>query len=121
MTLRWSIPSWVVRLLRHVDGLSIHVREKDSLLSVSVNGGDEQPFRVRYLPVLSKETAEGQLHQLDLDTSLGSLLLAVKKLAPNSRRLLSAQGLSWIESETGVFHLAAQIPPTFGITLQRAC
>src|SRR6266568_6491597 len=88
MALRWSIPNWVVRLLRHVDGLSIQVREKDSLLSVTVNGGDEQLFRVRYLPVLSKETAEGQLHQFELETSLGKLLLAVPKLAPNTRRLL---------------------------------
>ena len=107
MALRWSIPTWVVRLLRHVDGLSIEVREKDSLLSVSVNGGDEQLFRVRYLSVLSKETAEGQLHQFERDASLGRLLLAVPKLAPNTRRLLSAEGLSWIESETGVCHLAA--------------
>jgi hypothetical protein len=107
MALRWLIPSWVVRLLRHVDGLSIGVREKDSLLSVSANGGDEQLFRVRYLPVLSKETAEGQLHKFAIEASLGKLLLAVPKLAPNTRRLLSAQGLSWIESETGVCHLAA--------------
>jgi hypothetical protein len=107
MALRWSIPSWVVRLLRHVDGLSVDVRQEESLLSVSVNGGDEQLFRVRYLPVLSKESAEGLHRQFQPETNLGRLLLAVPKLAPNTRRFLSAKRLSWIESETGVCHLVA--------------
>jgi hypothetical protein len=77
------------------------------MLSISANGGKEEIFRVRYLPVLSKESAEGLLRDFKAETKRESVLLAVQKLAPNTRRLLSAKGFSWIESETGVCHFVA--------------
>lgn len=105
MALYWHIPTWVIRLLRDIEGLSLQVNEKGTLLSISVNGGREQQFHVRYMPVLSKETAEKQFKGGATGTE--RLLLAVPKLAPNTRQLLITKGLSWIESETGVCHLAA--------------
>jgi AraC-like DNA-binding protein len=105
VALHWLIPTWVIRLLRDIEGLSLQVNEKSPLLSISVNGGREQRFYARYMPGLSKEAAEKQFEGSATGTE--RLLLAVPKLAPNTRQLLITKGLSWIESETGVCHLAA--------------
>jgi hypothetical protein len=42
-----------------------------------------------------------------MEKKTGRILLAVQKLAPNTRRLLSTKRVSWIESETGICHLVA--------------
>lgn len=105
MALRWVIPDWVIRRLRNVDGLSVEVDETGTLLFLSVKGGKRQRFRVRCLSALSRESAETQS---DLpQTGPDRLLLAVPRLAADTRKILSGSGLSWIESETGLCHLAA--------------
>ena len=106
LRIRWSIPSWVVRLLRSIEGLSTQVVGEESVLSISVNGGNEQLFRVRYFPVLSKEAAEN-LQEYDLANDALRLLVAVPKLAPNTRQLLRAKRISSIECETGVCRIVA--------------
>lgn len=106
MALRWIIPNWVVRLLRSVEGLTVQVIDGQSILSISVNGGAEQFFRVRYFPVLSKEAAE-KLHEFDIMTDASRLLVAAPKLAPSTRHLLRGKGISSIECETGVCRIIA--------------
>ena len=105
MALRWLIPDWVIRRLRNVDGLSVQADETGTLLFLSAKGGKRQRFRVRCLSVLSKESAEKQSETPQ--TGPDHLLLAVPRLAPDTRNILSGSGFSWIESETGVCHLAA--------------
>lgn len=102
-----QIPVWLLRLLRQIQGLSVEITEAQSIV-LSAHGGRRHTFTVQYHPVLSGEKAKLLLQAWKRPLeSRSKNLLAVQRLAPHTRQLLLAAGLSWAEAETGVCHLAA--------------
>jgi hypothetical protein len=101
-----SVPSWVIRILRQIHGISFTQIEPGAFY-LSVAEGKRFKFSVQLLNVLSREKAGDLVEEWNRRAHGERPLFAVRHISAHTREVLRAGGLSWVEGQTGICHIVA--------------